>query len=154
PETIAREWDEQELTSAIEDHYDAVFCYGDCSVYDPVAEYRLPGVVADRLQYTGYLTDDLLATDTTSIRRLHSGGARLAICPRGRGQDAAGIAGAFLAAMMHLRERNWRGVLITGPYMAPNDVEALRNHLAAADVAIIRMATDVPSYLAAADTVF
>src|SRR5262249_37266294 len=69
-------------------------------------------------------------------------------------QDAAGIAGAFLAAMAHLRERNWRGVLITGPYMTPGEVEALRGHPAAANVAIIRMVTDVPSYLAAADTVF
>jgi predicted glycosyltransferase len=154
PETIGREWDEQELTAAIEDHYDAVFCYGDQEVYDLVAEYGLPGVVAGRLRYTGYLTDDLLAPDAAAIRQAHSGGARLAVCTLGGGQDAAGIAGAFLAAMLHLRERNWRGVLITGPYMAASDVEALRTHPAAADVAIIPMATDVPSYLAAADAVF
>jgi predicted glycosyltransferase len=154
PETIRREWDEQELTAAVEDHYDAVFCYGDREVYDPVAEYGLPAVVADRLRYTGYLADDLLASDAASIRRAHSGGRRLAVCTLGGGQDAAGIAGAFLAAMLHLRERNWRAVLITGPYMASGDVEALRDHPAATDVTIIRMATDVPSYLAAADAVF
>jgi predicted glycosyltransferase len=154
PETIRREWDEQELTAAVEDHYDAVFCYGDRDVYDPVAEYGLPGVVADRLRYTGYLTDDLLASDAAAIRRAHSGGGRLAVCTLGGGQDAAGIAGAFLAAMLHLRERNWRGVLITGPYMAASDVGALRNHPAATDVAIIRMAMDVPSYLAAGNAVF
>jgi predicted glycosyltransferase len=154
PETIGREWDEQELTAAVEDHFDAVFCYGDREVYDLVAEYGLPGVVADRLRYTGYLADDVPASDAASIRQAHSGGARLAVCTLGGGQDAAGIAGAFLAAMLHLRERNWRGVLITGPYMASNDVEALRDHPAAADVAIIPMVTDVPSYLAAADAVF
>jgi predicted glycosyltransferase len=154
PETVGREWEEQELTAAVVNHYDAVFCYGDREVYDPVAEYGLPGVVADRLRYTGYLADDLLASDAASIRRAHSGGARLAVCTLGGGQDAAGIARAFLAAMLHLRERSWRGVLITGPYMASADVEALHNHPAAADAAIIRMVTDVPSYLAAADAVF
>jgi predicted glycosyltransferase len=154
PETIRREWAEQELTAAVEDHYDAVFCYGDREVYDPVTEYGLPGVVAGRLRYTGYLTDDLLATDAAAIRWAHSGGGRLAVCTLGGGQDAAGIAGAFLAAMLHLRERNWRGVLITGPYMAASDVEAPRDHPAAANVVIIPMATDVPSYLAAADAVF
>src|SRR5215472_13519860 len=122
PEAVGREWEEQELTAAVVDHYDAVFCYGDREVYDPVAEYGLPGVVADRLWYTGYLTDDLLACDAASIRRAHSGGARLAVCTLGGGQDAAGIARAFLAAMLHLRERNWRGVLITGPYMDRDDV--------------------------------
>jgi predicted glycosyltransferase len=154
PEAVGHEWEEQELTAAVVDHYDAVLCYGDREVYDPVAEYGLPGVVADRLRYTGYLADDLLARDAESIRRAHSGGARLAVCTLGGGQDAAGIARAFLAAMLHLRERNWRGVLITGPYMGSGDVEALRDHPAAADVAIIRMVTDVPSYLAAADAVF
>jgi predicted glycosyltransferase len=38
--------------------------------------------------------------------------------------------------------------------MAPGDVEALHDHPAATDVAIIPMTTDVPSYLAAADAVF
>lgn len=154
PATIAREWAEQELASAIEENYDAVLCYGDRSVYDPVVEYELPQPVSDRLRYTGYLTDGLLAPGRTWIRQLHSGDARLAVCTLGGGQDAAGIAGAFLAAMEHLRERNWRAVMITGPYMTEDDVHALRGNPAAASVAIIRMATDVPSYLAAADAVF
>lgn len=155
PEVIRREWEEQELTAAIEDHYDAVLCYGDRAVYDQVAEYGHPGAVADRLRYAGYLTDDLLATDAAAIREAHAGGARLAVCTLGGGQDAAAIAGAFLAAMAHLRsEQGWRAILITGPYMAAGDVEAVRAHPGAADVEIIRMTTDVPSYLAAADAVF
>ena len=153
PAMIAREWEDHELTATIEAHYDAVLCYGDRGVYDVAAEYQLPVTVADRLRYTGYLTDDLLANDAAEIRTRHAGGARLAICTLGGGQDAAGIAGAFLAAMAHLRERNWRGILITGPYMTPGDVETLRSE-AAAEVAIIRMVTDVPSYLAAAGAVF
>src|SRR5215469_17782910 len=56
-------------------------------------------------------------------------------------------------AMVHLRERNWRGVQITGPYMDRDDVVGPRNHPAAVDVEIIPMAADVPSYLAAADAV-
>ena len=98
----------------------------------------------------------MTARRAEDIRRAHPGGARLAVCTLGGGQDAAGIAMAFLAAMLHLREQNWRGILITGPYMASADVEALRGHPAAAgdDVAVIPMATDVPSYLAAADAVF
>jgi len=153
PDAIEREWEEQELTAAIEDHYDAVFCYGDRSVYDLAAEYRLPAAVAQRLQYTGYLTDGPLTTNPASIRQRHSGSSRLAVCTVGGGRDAAGIARAFLAAMLHLREQSWRGVMIAGPYMSPGDVAALRDHPAAGDVTIIEIATDVPDYLAAADTV-
>jgi len=154
PEVIAREWAEQELTAAIGAYYDAVLCYGDRQVYDLAAEYRLPGAVANRLRYTGYLTDDLQAEGAAAIRQAHSGGARLAVCTLGGGQDAAGIARVFLDAMARLREQGWRGILITGPYMAASDVAALRGHPAAvADTAVIEMATDVPSYLAAADAV-
>jgi predicted glycosyltransferase len=56
--------------------------------------------------------------------------------------------------MTILREQDWHGVLITGPYMAAADVEELRRHPAAAYVRVIRMTTDVPGYLAAADAVF
>ena len=153
PRVIEREWHDHELTATIEKHYDAVFCYGDSGVYDPVAEYGLAGAVADRLRYTGYLTDSPLAADPASIGRLRATDARMAVCTVGGGRDAAGIAGAFLAAMLHLRERNWRGVLIAGPYMSPADVGALRDHPAAANVEIIEMTTDVPAYLAAADAV-
>ena len=153
PATIKREWHDQQLTAAIEHNYDAVLCYGDSGVYDLVADYQLPTVVAERLQYTGYLTDAPLAIDPASIRRRHPGGAQLAVCTVGGGRDAAGIAGAFLAAMLHLRERSWRGVLIAGPYMSAGDVGALRDHPMAGEVTIIEMATNVPDYLAAADTV-
>jgi predicted glycosyltransferase len=153
PATIAREWAEHDLTSVIEHYYDAVLCYGDRGVYDLAAEYQFPEIVADRLQYTGYLTDGLLVTDFAAVRQ-RPAGTRLAVCTLGGGQDGAAVAGAFLAAMAHLRERSWRGLLITGPYMNPNDVDALRRHRAATDVTITRMATDVPRYLAAADAVF
>jgi predicted glycosyltransferase len=42
-------------------------------------------------------------------------------------------------------------VLITGPYMATEDVDRLRRHPAAAWVPVIQMVDDMPSYLAAAD---
>jgi predicted glycosyltransferase len=154
PPTVAREWQDQQLSAAIERYYDTVLCYGDPAVYDPVAAYRLPADVAAKIRYTGYLTDDLAPADAPALRRAHAKDGRLAVCTLGGGQDGAAIATAFLQAMLHLREQRWHGVLITGPYMATPDVDALHAHAAACDVAVIRMATDVPSYLAAADAVF
>ena len=154
PAAIAREWRNAALTPAIDEHFDAVLCYGDAAVYDPVREYALPHTVAAKLRYTGYLTDDLAATDAPTLRRTHAHDERLAVCTLGGGQDAAPIATAFLDALLHLREHRWHGVLITGPYMAAHDVRALRAHPAADATAIITMTTDVPSYLAAADAVF
>jgi predicted glycosyltransferase len=108
--------------------------------------------VAERIRFTGYLADDLMAADALEVRRRHhAADGRLAVCTLGGGKDAAFIAHAFLSAMEHLCGRCWSGVLITGPYMAAEDVDRLRRHTAADRVSIIQMVDDVPSYLAAAD---
>jgi predicted glycosyltransferase len=153
PPAVAREWQDQQLSATIERYYDAVLCYGDPCVYDPVAAYGLPAEVARKIRYTGYLTDDLAPVDPQALRRIHAPDGRLAVCTVGGGQDGAPIAAAFLQAMRHLREQSWHGVLITGPYMATQNVEELQAHAPACDVAVIRMAADVPRYLAAADAV-
>lgn len=153
PATITREWQRWRLSEVIERDYDAVLCYGDPAVYDPVSAYALPAGVARKIRYTGYLTDDLAPVDAQALRQAHAPDGRLAVCTLGGGQDGAPIASAFLQAMRHLREKSWHGVLITGPYMATPDVDALQAQARRCDVAVIRMATDVPRYLAAADAV-
>jgi predicted glycosyltransferase len=152
PAAIRSEWQEQGHSQAIRDTYQMVLCYGDPSVYDPIREYGLPRDVAERIQFTGYLADELLAADALEVRRSYeAAGGRLAVCTLGGGRDAAGIADSFLSAIGHLHEQGWSGVLITGPYMATDDVDRLRD--AASGVSVIRMVDDVPSYLAAADAV-
>jgi predicted glycosyltransferase len=161
PAVIEREWEQYQITSAIEDYYDEVLCYGDRSVYDQVAEYALPDAVAGRLRYTGYLADAQLGAGAAPVAPADRAelrgpaGARLVVCTLGGGQDASPIAAAFLAAMRYLRAAgDWRGVLVTGPYMAEDAVAELRRHPDSDGVLVIRMTSDLPGYLAAADVAF
>ncbi|WP_324277213.1 hypothetical protein [Blastococcus brunescens] len=55
PEVAIDEWERSATTEVLTDYYDAVWVYGDPSVYDPVVEYRLPPEVAAMVEYTGYL---------------------------------------------------------------------------------------------------
>jgi predicted glycosyltransferase len=152
PAAIRSKWQAQGHSQAIRETYQMVFCYGDPSVYDPIREYGLPADVAERIRFTGYLADEPLAVDALEVRRRHEvPDGRLAVCTLGGGRDAAFIAHAFLSAIERLRGHGWSGVLITGPYMAADDVDRLRH--AATDVPVITMVDDVPSYLAAADAV-
>ncbi len=152
PAAIRQEWEVNRYSDAIRETYAMVLCYGDPKVYDPVREYGLPGDVAARIRFTGYLADDLLAAGSPEIRSRHClAEGRLAVCTLGGGKDAAGIAVSFLSAVASLRDRGWSGVLITGPYMASEDVDRLRRHEASGSVSILPMVDDVPSYLAAAD---
>ncbi len=152
PDVIRSEWQAQGHSEAIREIYQMVLCYGDPSVYDPISEYGLPGDVAERIRFTGYLADELFAADAPEVRRRHEAAdGRLAVCTLGGGRDAAFIAHSFLSAIEHLRGDGWSGVLVTGPYMAMDEVDRLRR--AATGVTVITMVDDMPSYLAAADAV-
>jgi predicted glycosyltransferase len=151
PHTIRREWHAQRNSRTIRDTYEIVLCYGDRSIYDPIREYGLPADVAERIRFTGYLADELLAVDRLELRRRHGvRDGRLAVCTLGGGKDAAFIAHSFISAIERLGRHGWSGVLITGPYMASEDVDLLRQ---ATGVSVLRMVDDVPNYLAAADAI-
>jgi predicted glycosyltransferase len=151
PERIRDEWHANDYTGVISEHYSTILCYGDPDVFDPVGEYGLSDELGGRIEFTGYLADDLLSPAAPEIRLRHAPEERLAVCTLGGGKDAAPIARSFMAAMELLGETGWRGVLITGPYMAEADVGGLGRHRARRSVDVIPVVDDVPSYLAAAD---
>jgi UDP-glucuronate 4-epimerase len=151
PDTIRREWRAQGHSQTIRDTYEMVLCYGDQSVYDPVREYGLPDDVAERFRFTGYLSDELSAIDVLELRRRHGvHDGRLAVCTVGGGKDGAFIAHSFISAIELLSRHGWSGLLITGPYMASEDVDRLSQ---VTGVSVLRMVDDVPKYVAAADAV-
>jgi predicted glycosyltransferase len=152
PRAIEQEWRVRGYSADVRSTYTSVLCYGDPSVFNPVAEYRMHREVAERIRFTGYLADGLLAPDPVEVRRkycAHDG--RLAVCTLGGGRDAAHIAQSFMSAMERLRARGWGGVLITGPYMTSEDFARLSRHPLASRVPVVGMVDDLPSYLAAAD---
>jgi predicted glycosyltransferase len=151
PEAIRKEWRRNGYSETIVEHYTTVLCYGDRAVYDPVSEYGLPAAVAERVEFTGYLADDVTATLAPEIRLRHAPEGRLAVCTLGGGKDAAAIAEAFMGAVGLMAESSWVGVMVTGPYMADHDVAKLRDHPAAGRVELLKVVDDIPSYLAAAD---
>ena len=55
PETVKREWKERGYLSTIDAYFDAIWVYGDPSVYAAADEYAFPSSILDRLTYTGYL---------------------------------------------------------------------------------------------------
>jgi predicted glycosyltransferase len=153
-ETVWDEWRRGGHSDAIRDHYRAVLVYGDRSVFDPVAQYRFPEDIAAMTTFTGYLGDDVTASDAGEVRaRYTRPGRRLVVCTLGGGRDAYAVAETFLSAAGRLLPQGWGGLVITGPYMSVGDLARLRSHTMAASVPILEMVSDVPSHLAAADAV-
>jgi predicted glycosyltransferase len=131
PETVRSEWQHAANEAAIRDYYDAVWVYGDQTVYDQAREYGLSADIAARLRYLGYLDPAerlapvLHSDDPLAGMGLEPG--RLALCMVGGGQDGERLAIAFALAAPH----DMNSVIVTGPFMAPDAQERLRQIAAA-----------------------
>ncbi|HKC46442.1 MAG TPA: glycosyltransferase [Gemmatimonadales bacterium] len=118
PATLQGEWAMAENQDAVRHYYDAVWVYGDPTVYDTVREYAFAPDVAAKARYTGYL--DRPSRLKTGTDHADVGAAlglkpgRIVLCLVGGGQDGAELADAFLNAEL---PRGTNGVVLTGPYM-------------------------------------
>ncbi|MFQ5450957.1 MAG: glycosyltransferase family protein [Nitrospinaceae bacterium] len=120
PETIRKEWQMRANEESIRDFYDAVWIYGDRTVYDVVREYRFSRQMADKVRYTGYFDrrSPAGAGDPHNIRGLIADlglpPGRLVLCMSGGGQDGSQLVDSFSRAHM---PDDFSGVILTGPFM-------------------------------------
>lgn len=124
PGSVRKSLCDADTVEAIRDYYDAVWVYGDPSVYDLVRECRLPESVASKVRYTGYL-DQRSRLEYAALEGapLPLGPGRFALCVVGGGQDGTALAEAFIRAE---RPADMEGVVVTGPYMAVKSRQRLR----------------------------
>jgi predicted glycosyltransferase len=156
PATIRREWVEGSLSDAVRDYYDAVWVYGDPTVYDQEREYGYPADVAAKLHYTGYLArpcrTQFSEIERAELRSLIPGSSeRLFLCLLGGGQDGSGLSEAFARVDF---PAGTRGAVLTGPFM-PLDAQSRLCRLAAANpgLRVVKFVTDPDFLLSLADRV-
>ena len=125
PETVRRTWSTDGTLDAMRDYYDAIWIYGDPTVFDPVREYGVFDGVASKVRYTGYLDqrprlEFAGAQAAQVLTNLPPG--RLALCVVGGGVDGHSLAEAFVAADL---PPDTTGLVVTGPYMPPEQRQRL-----------------------------
>ncbi len=127
PETVRAEWARAGNHDAIEKFYDNIWIYGDPAVFDLLSEYDFPRSVAGKARFTGYLnpapspaTEATGDADTLAVKLLDR--APFILCQVGGGQDGMRIAQTFVDSEM---PKHLIGVLLTGPFMAASEREAL-----------------------------
>src|SRR5204862_1340020 len=125
PETVRRTWSTDGTLEAMRDYYDAIWIYGDPSVFDPVREYGVFDGVASKVRYTGYLDQRPRlafagAPVAPVLANLPPG--KLALCVVGGGVDGHALAEAFVAAEL---PPDTTGLVVTGPYMPAPQRERL-----------------------------
>jgi predicted glycosyltransferase len=128
PLAVRRDWLSNGNEAAIRESYEAVWVYGDPSVYDPRYEYGLSHDVSNKLRFTGYLDPSPRLGGNGHEHPDEDGlPARFALCLVGGGQDGGPLARSFACAVLDTSERH--GLVITGPFM-PAEMKAELRSLA------------------------
>jgi predicted glycosyltransferase len=153
PEKVRRDWGRDGLFDVIERYYRRVLIYGVPEVLDAVEAYGLSPAVAARLSYCGYVTEDNPRPHVPDdIRKELGADGKFIIATCGGGGDGRPLLGAFLGALEGLPD--WRAVVVTGEFMAPEDREALQRTAAACGRVILREhLSELPAVMAAAELV-
>lgn len=133
--------------------FDAVHVHTDPAVFRLEDRYDVPAVLRDRIRYTGYLAEPPGLTRDEARARVGAGaGERLVVASMGGGQGAGPIWEAVVAALDAHRDRLDRAVVVTGPYLEPDDAAALAGAAAARPWLDLRAyVADLPAWVVAAD---
>lgn len=122
PAVVAREWRDRDTERTIEDLFDAVWVYGDPTVYDVATACAFPGSVRAKLEYVGYLDARERLRHAIPPEARHAG---VVLGTVGGGQDGVRLAEAFVRAEA---PRGVDRVLITGPDMPTDALERVLAH--------------------------
>lgn len=156
PEMIQAEWTRAGAGHLLGSVYDAIWIYGDRTVYDPLEHYPVLAPVASRVRFTGYLDQRArrYAADpklTSLIEDLDARRKQLALCTVGGGQDGAALAKAFAVSRF---PDGIEGLLLTGPHMPPEQVLKLQAIAAARpDLTVLEFVAEPAPLLQRADRV-
>lgn len=144
PAAAQTEWDRIGGASAAAQFYQAVWVYGDPSVYNPIITGEIPQPLATRTRFTGYLshgrpTDELCDSSVRAPKPY-------VLSMVGGGSDGGRLA---LAAAQARVPAGHRHIILTGPQMPQQDHASVERAVAAspdaAQIQVTRLAPHVPA---------
>ena len=128
PDVTYAEWEKRNNLSTVQWHYDEVWVYGDPKIYNLCETYGFGDNFNRKVRFTGYLDARKRATPRAgdivspeSADELPSAGP-YNLCLVGGGQDGFDLAKAFAEAR---QPEGTVGILITGPFMGPENIDTL-----------------------------
>jgi predicted glycosyltransferase len=157
PDAIIPEWQNQGYYEAIEKFYDCVLVVGTPEIFDICQEYQLPPMVAQKVQFCGYIRQQLGHKSPNLIRselKLTKEEQLVLVTPGG-GEDGYSLIDTYLSSLALLpKGYKLRSLIISGPEMPLEQQAELKQKAAAyPEVQITEFTNDLMSYIAAADVI-
>jgi len=157
PDVIIPEWQNQGYYEAIEKFYDRVLVVGTPEIFDIRQEYQLPPMVAQKVQFCGYIRQQLGHKSPNLIRSelKLTKEEKLVLVTPGGGEDGYNLIDTYLSSLALLpKGYKLRSFIISGPEMPLEQQAELKQKAAAyPEVQITEFTNDLMSYIAAADVI-
>lgn len=157
PDAIIPEWQKHGYYEAIEKYYDRVLVVGTPEIFDICEQYQLPPMVAKKVQFCGYIRQQLGRKSPNLVRSelKLSKEEQLVLVTPGGGEDGYSLIDTYLSSLALLPTHyKLRSLIICGPEMPLEQQAALKQKAAAySHVKIHEFTNDLMSYIAAADAV-
>jgi len=127
---IREQWAEMGVYEALQHLYDGIAVVGSRELFDVGEAYAIPESVRPKLHYCGYVVRDFPAATPEAIRQAHGlpANGRLVLGAVGSGRDGVDVLrqAAVAIGRLHDRDPAVTGILVTGPFMPDDDVDAVR----------------------------
>jgi predicted glycosyltransferase len=151
PREVTRSWSRDGIWDALRDFYDDVFVWGMRDVYDVIEAYAVPGDIAPKFSYCGYIAP---ARPPSTNGRSRFAGKKLVIATVGGGEDGSFLLSQFLRSLPHA-EQKFASVVLTGPDLAAERRASLAQLIPSCGrpVFLIDFAAHADRLLSAADVV-
>ncbi|MDE2088918.1 MAG: hypothetical protein KGJ12_02740 [Gammaproteobacteria bacterium] len=151
-------WREQEIYSLLENVYHQILVYGSGDLFDVVREYDLPGNVAAKVSYCGYVARAHDGASSSASPHLATtvpaSGRPVILVTAGGGGDGYALMEAYLRALRHMPDGIAQSLIVSGPLMPVQQRQALEQAATQRpDVKIIPCATELTDVMRRADLV-
>ncbi|MHC1726400.1 MAG: glycosyltransferase family protein [Syntrophobacteraceae bacterium] len=158
-ESTIDDWTEKGVYNAMQDLYDEIWVYGCRDFYDSVKEYRIPGDIALKTYFTGYIHRKVPSREKISAARDSlglKGGKKTILVTTGGGGDGYPAIDAFLCAF----DRQQGGVpsgigavVVTGPFIASHEYQTISRKCSELGFTCLRFSRNMERLIGTADAV-
>jgi predicted glycosyltransferase len=141
------EWEKKKYHEILRDLYSEIWVYGEKDLYNPIEEYAFPEDIAAKTVFTGYIPRKV-----PGMRRVKRK-QKLVLVTIGGGGDGYIVLDNYLKMLETNGTVDFKTLMITGPFLAPNRLDELADRARALKVEIKPFIKNIEKRMANADLV-
>jgi predicted glycosyltransferase len=121
-EATRKDWADKGVYRVMAKYYSEIWVYGHQELYDPIQEYDIPDEIANKMVFTGYIPRKIWeAQNNHNANGVRRRGSRLVVATAGGGGDGYPFLDVLLKAMEAETAPPFRAVIVSGPFMPPEE---------------------------------